>query len=206
MEAAGLVLLVLPARVCWRVPAAGGVGVVGLSAGCGGCLVRLVCAGWFLVGWLWCGGRVLCAACVLRCVCGCCGVRGVCWLPVAVCWCVRVCVCWWGRGGWWGCAVGFWGGASRWWLCRGWLVACCCLPLVVPAGFLAGGAAGWVVGGWWLAGVGGLVVICIVDASIFVLCVVIVVVFVWVVLCVCFFGRSVDALASGADEGRGGLR
>ena len=63
----------------------------GLSAGCGGCLVRLVCAGWFLVGWLWCGGRVLCAACVLRCVCGCCGVWGVCWLPVAVCWCVRVC-------------------------------------------------------------------------------------------------------------------
>ena len=57
-----------------------------------------------------------------------------------------------------------------------------------------------------LACVGGLVVICIVDASIFVLCVVIVVVFVWVVLCVCFFGRSVDALASGADEGRGGLR
>ena len=57
-----------------------------------------------------------------------------------------------------------------------------------------------------LARVGGLVVICIVDASIFVLCVVIVVVFVWVVLCVCFFGRSVDALASGADEGRGGLR
>ena len=90
MEAAGLVLLVLPACVCWRVPAAGGVGVVGLSAGCGGCLV---CAGWFLVGWLWCGGRVLCAACVLRCVCGCCGVWGVCWLPVAVCWCVRVCVC-----------------------------------------------------------------------------------------------------------------
>ena len=61
----------------------------------------------------------------------------------------------------------------------------------------------WGVG---LACVGGLVVICIVDASIFVLCVVIVVVFVWVVLCVCFFGRSVDALASGADEGRGGLR
>ena len=57
-----------------------------------------------------------------------------------------------------------------------------------------------------MARVGGLVVICIVDASIFVLCVVIVVVFVWVVLCVCFFGRSVDALASGADEGRGGLR
>ena len=60
-------------------------------------------------------------------------------------------------------------------------------------------------GGVWVV-VGGLVVICIVDASIFVLCVVIVVVFGWVVLCVCFFGRSVDALASGADEGRGGLR
>ena len=67
----------------------------------------------------------------------------------------------------------------------------------------AGPSFVWGVG---LACVGGLVVICIVDASIFVLCVVIVVVFVWVVLCVCFFGRSVDALASGADEGRGGLR
>ena len=84
-----------------------------------------------------------------------------------------------------GHAVGFWGGAP--WLWPAWPV-----PLLECGGV-------WVV-------VGGLVVICIVDASIFVLCVVIVVVFVWVVLCVCFFGRSVDALASGADEGRGGLR
>ena len=85
-----------------------------------------------------------------------------------------------------GHAVGFWGGAPWLWSC----------------------ASGWslFVRGVGLACVGGLVVICIVDASIFVLCVVIVVVFVWVVLCVCFFGRSVDALASGADEGRGGLR
>ena len=76
-----------------------------------------------------------------------------------------------------------------------------CAP--VWSGFLCGRA---LVGCGCAGGVGGLVVICIVDASIFVLCVVIVVVFVWVVLCVCFFGRSVDALASGADEGRGGLR
>ena len=85
-----------------------------------------------------------------------------------------------------GHAVGFWGGAPWLWSCASGLV-----PLCLGVG---------------LARVGGLVVICIVDASIFVLCVVIVVVFVWVVLCVCFFGRSVDALASGADEGRGGLR
>ena len=85
-----------------------------------------------------------------------------------------------------GHAVGFWGGAPWLWSCAsGWSLFC---------------------SGVGLACVGGLVVICIVDASIFVLCVVIVVVFVWVVLCVCFFGRSVDALASGADEGRGGLR
>ena len=91
-----------------------------------------------------------------------------------------------GGGGWWGHAVGFWGGAPWLWSCAsGWSLFCL---------------------GVGLACVGGLVVICIVDASIFVLCVVIVVVFVWVVLCVCFFGRSVDALASGADEGRGGLR
>ena len=53
-------------------------------------------------------------------------------------------------------------------------------------------------------GVGGLVVNCIVDASIFTvgfLRQVFVVCFV-----VCFLERSVDALASGADEGRGGLR
>ena len=89
----------------------------------------------------------------------------------------------------------------------GWWGACCrvlgrCALVVV----LRVGAGPSFVRGVGLARVGGLVVICIVDASIFVLCVVIVVVFVWVVLCVCFFGRSVDALASGADEGRGGLR
>ena len=89
----------------------------------------------------------------------------------------------------------------------GWWGACCrvlgrCALVVV----LRVGAGPFFVRGVGLACVGGLVVICIVDASIFVLCVVIVVVFVWVVLCVCFFGRSVDALASGADEGRGGLR
>ena len=52
---------------------------------------------------------------------------------------------------------------------------------------------------------GGLVVNCIVDASIFDLCAV---TCRWVRGCcfVCFFERSVDALASGADEGRGGLR
>ena len=75
------------------------------------------------------------------------------------------------------------------------------------------------------AAVGGLVVICIVDASIFVLCVaraalppplLLLVLWLWgcglwcclslVGFVFCFFGRSVDALASGADEGRGGLR
>ena len=156
---------------------------MGLSAGCGGCLVRLVRAGWFLVGWLWCGGRVLCAACVLRCVwllwcAGCLLVACGCLLVRA---CVRVLV---GAGGWWGCAVGFWGGASRWWLCRGWLVACCCLPSCGSCRLCGWwGPLGWVVGGWWLAGVGGLVVICIVDASIFVLCV-----FCWVVLVFWAFG------------------
>ena len=72
-------------------------------------------------------------------------------------------------------------------------------------------------------GVGGLVVNCIVDASIFVLCGVFLLCasrpgpaalfVVWwglgrgfaCVVC-CFYGRSVDALAPGADEGRGGLR
>ena len=91
-----------------------------------------------------------------------------------------------GGGGWWGAC------------CR--VLGRCALVVVLRVG------AGPSLFGVGLARVGGLVVICIVDASIFVLCVVIVVVFVWVVLCVCFFGRSVDALASGADEGRGGLR
>ena len=103
---------------------------------------------------------------------------GLCWL-----WgvCLRVCV---------------WVGAC----CR--VLGRCALVVVLRVG--AGPPC--FCSGVGLARVGGLVVICIVDASIFVLCVVIVVVFVWVVLCVCFFGRSVDALASGADEGRGGLR
>ena len=92
-----------------------------------------------------------------------------------------------GGGGWWGAC------------CR--VLGRCALVVVLRVGLVP-----FFVRGVGLACVGGLVVICIVDASIFVLCVVIVVVFVWVVLCVCFFGRSVDALASGADEGRGGLR
>ena len=92
-----------------------------------------------------------------------------------------------GGGGWWGAC------------CR--VLGRCALVVVLRVGLVP-----LFVRGVGLACVGGLVVICIVDASIFVLCVVIVVVFVWVVLCVCFFGRSVDALASGADEGRGGLR
>ena len=69
---------------------------------------------------------------------------------------------------------------------------------------------------------GGLVVNCIVDASIFVLCGVFLLCasrlgpaalswcggfWVWFACVVCcFYGRSVDALAPGADEGRGGLR
>ena len=128
---------------------------MGLSAGCGGCLV---CAGWFLVGWLWCGGRVLCAACVLRCVCGCCGVRGVCWLPVAVCWCVRVCVCWWGRGGAGGGALSGSGavrpvGGS---VVAGWLPAAVCLLWFLPVFWLVGLRGGWWVGGGWLVWAGWL--------------------------------------------------
>ena len=88
-------------------------------------------------------------------------------------------------------------------------VACCRGSGVVRPGCLACGSASLLWGG--VVGVGGLVVNCIVDASIitvcfcdcgmraFCLC---------VLSCfvVCFFERSVDALASGADEGRGGLR
>ena len=64
---------------------------MGLSAGCGGCLVRLVRAGWFLVGWLWCGGRVLCAVvCAALCVwlLWCAG----CLLVACGCLLVRACV------------------------------------------------------------------------------------------------------------------
>ena len=53
-----------------------------------------------------------------------------------------------------------------------------------------------VVGGLWLLVVGLLFEICIVDASIFFLG----------FLCVSFYGRMVDALVPGADEGRGRLR
>ena len=76
------------------------------------------------------------------------------------------------------------------------------------------GSAPWLPGlcsaalcGWWGVGVGGLVVNCIVDASIllFVFCDRMFLVL-FVCLVVCCFERSVDALASGADEGRGGLR
>ena len=116
------------------------------------------------------------------------------------------------RGGGWGAwhAVGFWGGAP--W-CPG--------PLGLLLSFLGGSGV-----------VGGLVVNCIVDASICgrpryrELCcwspvclffclvrraaragVVRVARAPCVVLCVVrFYERSVDALASGADEGRGGLR
>ena len=74
---------------------------------------------------------------------------------------------WWG-GGWWGAC------------CR--VLGRCALVVVLRVGLVP------FLFGVGLACVGGLVVICIVDASIFVLCVVIVVVFVWVVLCVCFLG------------------
>ena len=116
-----------------------------------------------------------------------CGGGLACWGAAACCsWPVRAAL--WGGGvGWWVVgwhAVGVWGSAP-------W----CLLPC--PAGLLSR-----VVG---TGLVGGLVVNCIVDASIFDLC--------GVPargrarLCfVCFYERSVDALASGADEGRGGLR
>ena len=113
---------------------------------------------------------------------------------------------WWGGGG--ACCRGL---GLRALLCpasASLLVVCCCL--------FGGGVGG-------CGGVGGLVVNCIVDASIFVLCGVFLLCasrpgpaalfVVWWVLgvvsaCVvcCFYGRSVDALAPGADEGRGGLR
>ncbi len=71
------------------------------------------------------------------------------------------------------------------------VLPCCCL-------------GGWLVV-WGV--VGGLVVNCIVDASIFVLCGRVPAALCGGCVCfVCFFERSVDALASGADEGRGGLR
>ena len=84
-------------------------------------------------------------------------------------------------------AVGFWGGAP-------WC------PGPRPPSSRVGG----------LGVVGGLVVNCIVDASIDIVVLRFVVVVVRLcVLCVDWFvgfERSVDALASGADEGRGGLR
>ena len=127
------------------------------------------------------------------------------------------CLCWYRRHA--RCG----GGPLRllwsWWSAGGGCprVFCAC-----GGGMLSGfwGSAPWLPGlwfcfavVWWggVVGVGGLVVNCIVDASIitvcfcdcgmraFCLC---------VLSCfvVCFFERSVDALASGADEGRGGLR
>ena len=88
-------------------------------------------------------------------------------------------------------------------------VACCRGSGVVRPGCLACGSASLLWGG--VVGVGGLVVNCIVDASIITVCfcdcgmrAFLSVCF--VVFVVCFFERSVDALASGADEGRGGLR
>ena len=137
------------------------------------------------------------------------------------------CLC---GGGWGGWLPGVWyrkharcgGGPLRllwsWWSAGGGCpcaclcacgVACCRGSGVVRPGCLACGSASLLWGG--VVGVGGLVVNCIVDASIitvcfcdcgmraFCLC---------VLSCfvVCFFERSVDALASGADEGRGGLR
>ena len=115
---------------------------------------------------------------------------------VVLCGCVGfgvsacACVCGWGH------AVGVWGCVP--------FVSCFCFLL------LCGGCGG----------VGGLVVNCIVDASIFVLCgvfllcasrpgpaAVVVGSGAWFACVVCcFYGRSVDALAPGADEGRGGLR
>ena len=87
---------------------------------------------------------------------------------------------------------------------------------VCGGGMLSGfwGSAPWSPGpcsaalcGWWGVGVGGLGVNCIVDASIllFVFCDRMFLVLLWCFV-VCCFERSVDALASGADEGRGGLR
>ena len=105
----------------------------------------------------------------------------------------------------WGHAVGVWGCVP--------FVSCFCFPLLCCCLF-GGGVGG-------CGGVGGLVVNCIVDASIFVLCGVFLLcasrpgpaaLFVvgsgaWFACVVCcFYGRSVDALAPGADEGRGGLR
>lgn len=88
-----------------------------------------------------------------------------------------------------------------------------------PGVVLALGAAGWF--GWLCLGVvGWLVVNCIADASICLFCLSrvcgcccfaccsgcgLLACLACFCLC-CFFGRSVDALAPGADEGRGGLR
>lgn len=87
--------------------------------------------------------------------------------------------------------------------------------LVGPAGLF------WLLVGGWGLGVGGLVVNCIVGASIGAppcplvccwgvwgraSCFCLVFDSVCFVVFACFYGRSVDALASGADEGRGGLR
>ena len=153
-----------------------------------------VCGWWFVVQ-----GTRLAVLCLRARVLGACGA----WV-----WC-----------GWASCpGPPFLLGGVGWGVCCRVLGRCALVwPVWCPAGGVLVGAA-----------VGGLVVICIVDASIFVLCVaraapllllprfflccgwgcggVVCGLLVLVGFVFCFFGRSVDALASGADEGRGGLR
>ena len=113
----------------------------------------------------------------------------------------------------WWLGVGVVGASCVWVVAWLWVVAC------VWGGMLSGfwGSAPWWPGSCLAllcvglgGGVGGLVVNCIVDASIFdslpVCCTRVCVRVVDGLCFVCFFERSVDALASGADEGRGGLR
>ena len=101
---------------------------------------------------------------------------------------------WWSAG-WWvplcvlgacggGMLSGFWGSAP--WVA--WLVFCCLLWVV-------GCGCGWV-GCELYSGREHLTVRFLRQMFLFCSC----------VFVVCFFERSVDALASGADEGRGGLR
>ena len=122
------------------------------------CVLR--CGVWLL----WCAGCLLVA-------CGCLLVRA----------CVRVLV---GAGGLVGVRCRVLGRCVPL-VALSWLAGCLLLSASCGSCRLSGwwGPLGWVVGGWWLAGVGGLVVICIVDASIFVLCV-----FCWVVLVFWAFG------------------
>ena len=123
------------------------------------------------------------------------GAGGGC-LPSFCCF-LRVCVgC--GGGGGWGHAVGVWG-----------CVPFCVLLLLPPCcGGLWG--CGWVgcelySGREYLCSLWCVFVVCLASWS---CCVVRGGVWGVVSACVvcCFYGRSVDALAPGADEGRGGLR